>query len=450
MLARDVVTACLDAGVAGLRIGLVFVRTSGGVQPVIICYQTRMTRERKIADRPDLVRIHEGGEGYVLYPFGRKLHSARCSSVPGMALNPEEPRWFAPDTETAVAYQRDRLARYKNAQSFERVRCCEALVSAEVIVERDGARLPQPISAGLGDRQGEDSGEGRLWTSRATKERSLRLELWTIRRTPFETDQSPQQKAMVRALTPRLAQLQCGRDDRLHGMFTSDEMHSRQPDAENVTFFNFGVAPFSGATRTVAFERSYAPAPSPPSSLEVVPRFHHSWEVLPADAPFEHWDEHDTVASWSNVPIDLSGDLGLEAWRALREHPERVEVSGRLSAADRFGIRVTLFVPNDRRPSIVKAIKGLVDGPLAAFQRVDALPAEVMAKMLGRRWARPVDERTLTALVAAHQPPAVLPRAPFNGNGLDPCDELCVVGVAQLRDSDATCLSGHVFRVTTR
>jgi hypothetical protein len=73
-----------------------------------------------------------------------------------------------------------------------------------------------------------------------------------------------------------------------------------------------------------------------------------------------------------------------------------------------------------------------------------------MAKLLGRRWARPLDEPTLTALVAAHEPPAVLPRAPFNKNGLDPCDELCVAGVAQLRDSDATSLSGHVFRVTSR
>jgi hypothetical protein len=408
---------------------------------------SHMTSARRIDNKSDLARIHERGEGYVLYPFGRKLHSARCTSVPRMALNPNEPHWFAPDEDSARAYQRGRLASYRNAEPFERVGCCEVLIPADVLVHRD--RGSSPVSGAPRDSSG-DSGERRLWISLG-RETGQAVELWTTRRTPFETDQSAQQKAMIRALAPRLQQLRCGEDDRLHGTFTSDEVQSRQPDAENITFFNFGSAPFVGASRALGFERSYEAAPHPPVSLEAPARYHHTWEVVPFDAPFRHWVERDTVAVWQDLPIDLGADLGLAAWRAVRENAVDVEVLGRLTAEDYFGITVTLTVPSGHQPSIVKSVKGLVDGPLAGLQRADTLAPDVMTTLIGRRWGRPMEQTTLAALVAARNPQPILPRPPFNRNGLDPCDELCVAGIARVATGgDRTAISGHVFRVTSR
>ncbi len=79
------------------------------------------------------------------------------------------------------------------------------------------------------------------------------------------------------------------------------------------------------------------------------------------------------------------------------------------------------------------------------------LPADVMTKLLGRRWGRPMEETTLAALVAADDPPPVLPRPPFNRNGLDPCDELCVAGFARVvPGGDRVTFSGQVLRAASR
>jgi hypothetical protein len=336
----------------------------------------------KITDRQDLADIHERRVGFVLYPFGRKLHSASGPTVPGMTLNPREPRWFAPDVAAAREYQADRLARNPNARPFERVRCCASSVPDNAVVGAAGAHLPSPPS--LTTTRGflqNGSGEGRLWLSR-TQSRSV--ELWTTRRTPFETDQSAQQKAMVRELAPLVGSLRCDSHERLHGVLISDETTSRQPDAENIAFYNFGSAPFGGADSVLAFERSYAEAPPPPRPLEAPVRYYHVWSVVPENAPFAHWIEGEVVATWKEVQFDLTGDLGLAAWRALREHPERVSVVSELGMSDRYGIDVTLSAPHGSQPSIVKAVKGLVDGPLAGLQRADHLESDVVSRLLGR------------------------------------------------------------------
>ena len=290
-------------------------------------------------------------------------------------------------------------------------------------------------------------GEGRTWGAFGPKINERCVQLWTIRRTPFETDQTPEQKCMVQKLVPRLRQLRCAEGERLHAVFTSDETKSRQPDAENIAVYNFGTRPFEGVTRALGFERSYAPASPPPDPLDSAPRYHHSWEVLPTDAPFKCWMRNAVVASWDAVPIDLDGDLGLAAWRALREYPDRIDVRGRLAPEEPFGVDVTLVAPAARQLPLVAAIKGLVDGPIAGLQRANTLGADVSSKLLRRRWGRPMDATTLAALVSAHSFPAVFPRAPFNKNGLDPCDELCVAGLARIEHGDEPAVfTGQVWR----
>lgn len=164
-----------------------------------------------------------------------------------------------------------------------------------------------------------------------------------------------------------------------------------------------------------------------------------------------HWEAVDEVASWRDVPIELSGDLGLSVWRAIRENPDAVQVSGQLASDDHFGVFTALSAPLAIAPGVVEAMKGLVDGTLAGLQRADQLPAAAVARLMNRRWARPIDEAALLELVSSHRPETVFPRPPFNANGLDPCDELCVAGVARVEPSSGgPALSGSVVRVTPR
>jgi len=256
---------------------------------------------------------------------------------------------------------------------------------------------------------------------------------------------------MVKELEPRVRRLECGSDERLHGIFTSDEIESKQPDAENIAFYNFGARPFAGAGRSIGFERSYGPAPPAPAPMAATARYHHSWHVVPDETPFTHWVQGDTVAEWRDVPIDLNGDLGLSAWRAIRENAGRVIVHGQLRADEHFAVVVALSAPAGSLPSVVAAVKGMVDGPLAGLQRADQLPSAVVRKLLGRRWARPIDEAALLELVSAGSPSTALPRPPFNANGLDPCDELCVGGIARLvQGSGRPSFTGAVSRVAPR
>jgi hypothetical protein len=408
-----------------------------------------MSDVRRIMDAGDLERIHAGGRGYVMYPFGRKIHHARCHTVPGMMLNPKEPRWFAPDEESAVAYQRQRMQAYPMAKPFERVSCCASLLPASVLSVGAGAvHAPALTKNASASSSNEDSARSRDWECLVEAQS---FSLWTRRRTPFNTDQDAAQKSMIREITPRLVALRCDDGSRLQGVFTSDDQALPQPDAENITFYNFGEAPFAGCGDMLSFERSYRAAPTLHTKPANGHRYHHRWSIVPKGAPFEHWIEGAEVSAWRDVPVVLSGDLALNLWRAIREHPDRVQVMTTLAASDDFGVEVTLTVPGGVRRSVVRDTKPLVDGPLAGLQRADGLAPEIAAKLLGRSWGHPMDEGTLHRLVAADRPKAVFPRAPFNRNGLDPCDERCVAGLVRIVAGGSTAsMTGRVFRVRAK
>jgi hypothetical protein len=273
------------------------------------------------------------------------------------------------------------------------------------------------------------------------------VRLWTTRRLPFSTDQSEAQKAMVARVMPRLARLQGGDDERLEAVFISEAAAGRQPDTENITLYNFGSAGFRNAPAAVSFERSFAPAPEPPALLDGDARFHHEWSLVGAHAPPRLWSFIEPVASWEAVPLLLRGDIGIDSWLALREHPSAIEVNTELDPGEHFLIAIDVAVPKAVRLSAVHLLKGIVDGSVAALQRADALDDATVKRLLRRGWARPMTAGRLLELVAANPLPPVFPRAPFNRNGLDPCDEGCVAGILRLTPGDALTMTGYVARV---
>ena len=116
-----------------------------------------------------------------------------------------------------------------------------------------------------------------------------RVQLWTAWRMPFETDQSEEQRRLVALIAPHLRTLSCGPGQQLHGRFVHEDRNGRQPDAENVTFYNWrrgdGQCPFSG--RSLSFERSYSPPPPAPVQNHL--RFFTEWSVRAAGSDIGGW-----------------------------------------------------------------------------------------------------------------------------------------------------------------
>lgn len=81
-------------------------------------------RIRRIVDPAELASVLRHGVGYVFSPVNRTVHVAGCGRV-GRGASPSEPKIFAADDESALAYQARRLGDY---QPFRPARCCRAAI----------------------------------------------------------------------------------------------------------------------------------------------------------------------------------------------------------------------------------------------------------------------------------------------------------------------------------
>jgi hypothetical protein len=273
----------------------------------------------------------------------------------------------------------------------------------------------------------------------------------------MDKDRDSEQKGMVRRVTSAVQALGAGTSEqRISGLFISDDYSGNQPDAENITFYYFGDAPFRFVPPTLAVERSYAVPPPSPKAFQRLPRYYHRWWFERADAPWTTWSAiGEPVAEWMDVSLQVPAsidDLGLHAWLAVRDASDRVTVRESLGENDLYGVVARWAVPEREEVNVAKAVKGLVDGPVAALQRADDLPEPVIDRLLRRRWPLPMPRARLLSLVRAHVPPRVFPGPPFNLNGLNPYDKRCVAGRVEIRrsvDASAT-MRGRFVRVALR
>lgn len=423
---------------------------------------------RRIVDPAELESLLRDGVGYVFSPVSRTVHVAGCGRV-GSGASPSEPKIFAADDDSALAYQASRLRDYPNAQPFKPARCCQTAIDARLCevpphaapfvatdepttAARAGLTADRPSGKADADLAVSPEGE---WCLRDPGAGDAAVELWTTRRLPFTTDQTAGQKEMVGRVASAIRALRTSAPGkRLSGLFTSDDRASRQPDAENITFYNFGDEPFRSIPPTLSFERSYATAPEPPIRLRQLPRYYHRWAIEPARAPWATWAVGEPIAEWTDIdlPATSTDDLGIRAWLAVRTSPAFVNVFASLSGHDAYAVWVTWAVADPGRVRLASAVKGLVDGPVAALQRADDLPDAVIDRMLRRRWPVVMTRERLLGLVRAHEPSTVLPRAPFNRNGLEPCDENCVAGQVDVTRADdgRDTVHGLIVRVAVR
>ena len=292
-----------------------------------------------------------------------------------------------------------------------------------------------------------------------------RVELWTVERLPFETDQEPHEKQMVADhVGPAIRGIEFAPGEALIGLFVSDDMRWTQPDAENVVYYNFGSAPFSGIPTRARFERSYASAPDCPAALSTTPRYYHCWEPAPAGAGFRNWRRvGGSCVAWRNVECTRVTGLegGQHVWVAMRRQPDRVRDSGWRDEGQRsFAVLAKLRVPVDEVPSPADAVKALVDGAIASFQRfdddqpvrVEEISGQLSDKLRykGVPLLRACEARDL---LTHRRVPVVFAGPPFTMKGyarLDPCDDRCVAGDIEVTHDasvDAPIFDGELFPV---
>lgn len=216
-------------------------------------------RIRRIVDPAQLQSLLRDGVGYVFTPVNHTVHVAGCRRA-GRGASRSEPKFFAADDDSGLIYQERRLRDYPNAQPFRPARCCQTAIDArlcEVPTHAEPSMADEPTTAtparltadrpsGKADGDPAVSPEGE-WCLRGPGAEDAAVELWTIRRLPFTTDQTAGQKEMVGRVALAIRALPTSAPGkRVSGLFTSDDRASRQPEAENITFYNFGEEPFRG------------------------------------------------------------------------------------------------------------------------------------------------------------------------------------------------------------
>ncbi len=216
-------------------------------------------------------------------------------------------------------------------------------------------------------------GPDQAWVLAAPAGEAVRV--WSRRRMPFGSDQSADQKDLVALVAPAVRAFALGDGERLHGLFVSADISGRQPDAENVTFYNWksgdgNGSPFASAPEALSFERSYSPAPTCPYLPDVTFPFFTEWSVRRRGIDDGSWARGETMATFAAAcPVVMGDEAGRHVWRAISSDRSRVGVVYADVYAARFGIDVEVSLLPGATFVAAEAVKGCVDGAIASFQR---------------------------------------------------------------------------------
>lgn len=285
------------------------------------------------------------------------------------------------------------------------------------------------------------------------------VSVWSVARLKF--DQKPTwQTALVADLRVALEGLHFQRGEILSATFTSPDTSS--VDVENVLFYNVGSAAFARTPQTLRFERAFDDPAPPPMDLSGPANYLHSYACAAPDAPPGHWRRLGSAfAQWRGVtPAKVTGDrASWHVWAATCAAVDAGSAEGSreaLASADQFGISIDVEVPRKLAVTPVAAVKGVVDGIVAAYQRFDPSPrvAEV-GQLLSEEFARFPAPPSVDALdrYLTYDAKRIFAQPPFNARGrlaIAPADDACVLGTVAVRHSgvERVTLAGEMFSVS--
>lgn len=277
------------------------------------------------------------------------------------------------------------------------------------------------------------------------------VEAWTDHYIQFESG-SAEQNSLRAELQQRIATLKPKSGQLLHGTFFGKK--HRAADVENLVLYNIDEsgAAFDLATRTgLRFELG-PDCPLSPAGLEY--RFGYRYELVPSTTRFRHWRERRVLAAWGWVDLGAFPDEHRleQVWFALQQ--ANIDVASPAREPDiPFAVRVAVRAPLSTRPTLARAVKGIVDGVISAFQaHIDTSDiTELAARVARNLGAAPEDVHALLTSeqqAALGTQPRLLHR---HGEGVQwaPADELCVAGelLAETSSASTWAIKGKIVEV---
>lgn len=278
------------------------------------------------------------------------------------------------------------------------------------------------------------------------------VECWTADRIAFDNKPAWQADQLMPALRRALAGLRFDEGDSLRAVFASDDPAER--DVENALITNVGASAFRSCPDHLVFERSFE-RPEQPLVLRQRNAYRYLYRYAPSEgsAALEHWAVDEILASWPPVPIEgLRDGNARRIWLSFRRAREAVKVEASGLHHGWFGLRLALEVPATAATRLLTNLEWLIDGVVAAFQRVDAAGADRLAPAIAQAMRLgAASARELRA--ALTDGPALLPAPPFLQHAtwvqVNPADTRLVAGEASLRvgETSEVRVSGSLFTV---
>lgn len=215
-------------------------------------------------------------------------------------------------------------------------------------------------------------------------EGSQRVELWSVRRLPFEP--TGWLKQLRGELQDAIRSLPVQTDDVLHATYTSSD--DTFVDVENVLFYNVGTGCFAKAGGLgLRFERVFASAPKSPTALSGSALHHHRYETAPRSGAFDHWERGETLASWTVPSIPLRPEpSAASVWLSMKVESD-IKTFGESTSSEAIGMTVTIRQPPGKTLNLPAVIKPLLDGVIAALHSHDGSALEDVSNRLAGKLA---------------------------------------------------------------
>lgn len=305
--------------------------------------------------------------------------------------------------------------------------------------ERAPAALQTPAPRG-----GQTGGEPEF----IVRAKGALVEAWSKRRLNFlPKDWRETFRAEIEA---GVSQLKAGKGERLHAEYISPERGTF--DTENVLFFNIDVEgrPFTGcAGGAVRFEHGFKGAPA--AAGDAAFDHYHRYEIETLRSEPHLWACGESLARWERQPCGNP-----EGWkRAARvwtwmKGAEVAAFAKPVAVPEEFGLRAILHGPAGEL-NLLKVIKPLLDGIVAAFQADDGRSPDEGLRLHAQNAGLPAEESTAMLRDTSR---AILGRTKLlKRDGLmQPSDDLCMLGEV-VREPVAGArweCSGEVYRVRPR
>lgn len=198
------------------------------------------------------------------------------------------------------------------------------------------------------------------------------VEAWATKRLPFEP--TGWQAELRDELRDAISQLRGPAGSVLHAAYGSADQ--ARCDVENVTTYNVGLGAFDAAARSgICIERRLT-APDGP-----IPHAGHHWgyRIGARRGDLAFWHRGDVLAHWlqADWPALRSSTTIEPTWWRLRSQP--ITTAGDAGEAGWLALRLQVGVPEGVDVAVVRILKALVDGALAALHVHDGTDAEIVA-----------------------------------------------------------------------